>query len=185
MKGREPIESYKERALAHSLFGTRIPVIGNSSLSIGPDILDDSYGCSTDSHKAWYPIGQLKMVPFIISYVKCTDHGPCADLHVYKQTRIYETVPRLSTCDILLHCSASLYHCFTLHSFAFAQHCAVDHPPLLVSCTHLHPCRLYPSRVLPSDPVSLLQVRPLPPISSESQHLSDRAPRGLQVGEWD
>ena len=33
----------------------------------------------------------------------------------------------------------------------------------------MHPHRLYPPRVSPSDPVSLLQVRPLPIISSESQ----------------
>ena len=39
-------------------------------------------------------------------------------------------------------------------------------------CTHLHPHRLYPPRVSPSNPVSLLQVQPLPPISSELQHWS-------------
>ena len=112
------------------------------------------------------------MVPSIISYVWRTDHGPCADLHVYKQARIYETVSRLSTCDILLHCSAPLYHCSTLYSSAFAQHCIVTPLALTPHCTHLHPYRLHPPRVSPSDPVSLLQVRPLPTISSESQHLT-------------
>ena len=35
--------------------------------------------------------------------IQHTDHGLCADPHVYKQTQIYETVPRLSTCNILPH----------------------------------------------------------------------------------
>ena len=60
-------------------------------------------------------------------------------------------------------------HCSTSYSSAFAQHCIVTHPPLLTSCTRVHPHRLYPPRVSPSTPVSLLQVRPLPTISSESQ----------------
>ena len=63
----------------------------------------------------------------------------------------------------------SCLHCSTLYSSAFAQHCIVAHPPLSTSCTRVHPHRLYPPRVSPSDPVSLLQVRPLPAISSESQ----------------
>ena len=103
------------------------------------------------------------MTPSMISDVQRTDHGPCANLHVYKPTQIYETVPRLSTCDILLHCSTS-------YSSAFAQHCTVAYPIPPLSCTRVHPHRLYPPRVSPSDPVSLLQVRPLPTISSESQH---------------
>ena len=61
-------------------------------------------------------------------------------------------------------------HCSTLYSSAFAQHCIVARPPLPTSCTRVHPHRLYPPRVSPSDPVSLLQVRPLPTISSELQH---------------
>ena len=48
------------------------------------------------------------MAPLMISDVQRTDHGPCANLYVYKPTQIYETVPRLSTCDILLHCFAPL-----------------------------------------------------------------------------
>ena len=111
------------------------------------------------------------MAPSIISDVQHTDHGPCANLYVYKPTQIYETVPRLSTYDILLHCFALLPHCSTPYSSAFAQHCIVAYPPVLVSCTRLYPHRLYPPRVSPSDPVSLLQVRPLPTISSESQHV--------------
>ena len=63
----------------------------------------------------------------------------------------------------------SCLHCSTSYSFAFAQHCIVARPPLPTSCTRVHPHHLYPSRVSPSDPVSLLQVRPLPTISSESQ----------------
>ena len=93
------------------------------------------------------------------------------NLYVYKPTQIYETVPRLSTCDILLHCSALVYHCSTLYSSAFAQHCIVArlvNPP---RCTCLHPHCLHPPRVSPSDPMSLLQVRPLPTISSELQHI--------------
>ena len=66
----------------------------------------------------------------------------------------------------------SCLHCSTLYSSAFAQHCIVAHLVTPPCCTHLHPHRLYPSRVSPSDPVSLLQVQPLPPISSESQHWS-------------
>ena len=147
-------------------------MVGNSSPPTGLDISGSSHGCSTDSHKAQHPIGRLGMVPSIISYVWHTDHGPCANLHVYKQAWIYETVPRLSTCDILLHCSAPLYHCSTLYSSAFAQHCIVTPLALTPHCTHLHPHRLHPPRVSPSDPVSLLQVRPLPTISSESQHLT-------------
>ena len=64
----------------------------------------------------------------------------------------------------------SCFHCSTSYSSAFAQHCIVARPPLPTSCTHVHPHRLHPSRVSPSAPVSLLQVRPLPQISSESQH---------------
>ena len=147
-----------------------IPTVSNSSPFIGPDISGDSHGRSMDSHKAWHPIGQLRMVPSIISYKRRTDHGPCTDLYVYKQARIYETVPRLPTCDILLHCSALLPHCFTSYSSAFAQHCIVAYPAPPPCCTRVYPHRFYPPRVSPSDPVSLLQVRPLPPISSESQH---------------
>ena len=116
------------------------------------------------------------MVPSINSYTRHTDHGPCADPHVYKQAQIYETVPRLSTCDILLHCSALLPHCSTPYSSAFAQHCIVAYLATPPRCTCLHPYRLHPPRVLPSDPVSLLQVRPLPTISSESQHLGKVIP---------
>ena len=116
-----------------------ILMAGNPSPPIGPDISDDSHGRSTDSHKAQHPIGRLKMVPSINSYVRRTDHGSCTDPHVYKQARIYETVSRLSTCDILLHCSVLLYHCSTLYSSAFAQHCIVDHPCPLVSA---HACTL-------------------------------------------
>ena len=147
-----------------------IPTIKNPSPPIGPGISDDSHGRSMDSHKAQHPIGRLKMVPSIISYVRRTDHGPCADLYVYKQAQIYKTVPRLSTCDILLHCSALLPHCFTLYSSAFVQHCIVTHLATPPRCTRLHPHRLHPPRVSPSDPVSLFQVRPLPKISSESQY---------------
>ena len=89
---------------------------------------------------------------------------------VYKPAWIYETVPRLSTCDILLHCSASLPHCSIPYSSAFAQHCIVAPYHSLSCCTHLHPYCQYPPRVSPSDPMSLLQVRPLPTISSELQH---------------
>ena len=63
----------------------------------------------------------------------------------------------------------SCLHCSTQYSSAFAQHCIVAplvYPPC---CTRVHSHRLYPPRVSPSDPVSLLQVRPLPTISSESQ----------------
>ena len=158
MKGRELIESYKEGTRTHSLFGTRIPAVSNSSPFIGPGISGDSHSHSTDSHEAQHPIGRLKVVPFIISYVWHTDHGLCADLHVYKQARIYKTVPRLSTCDILLHCSAILYYCSTSYSSAFAQHCVVTHPITPRHCTRLHPHHLHPPRVSPSDPVSLLQV---------------------------
>ena len=66
----------------------------------------------------------------------------------------------------------SCLHCSTLYSSAFAQHCIVAHPPLPISCTRVHPHRFYPPRVSPSDPVSLLQVRPLFAIDSESQHAS-------------
>ena len=66
----------------------------------------------------------------------------------------------------------SCLHCSTPYSSALAQHCIVAHPPLSTSCTRVHPHRLYPPRVSPSDPVSLLQVRPLPTISSESQQPS-------------
>ena len=65
----------------------------------------------------------------------------------------------------------SRLHCSTSYSSAFAQHCIVARPPLPTSCTRMHPHRFYPSRVSPSDPVSLLQVRPLPTISSESQQV--------------
>ena len=64
----------------------------------------------------------------------------------------------------------SCLHCSTQYSSAFAQHCIVARPPLPTSCTRVHPRCLHPPRVSPSDPVSLLQVRPLPTISSESQH---------------
>ena len=64
----------------------------------------------------------------------------------------------------------SCLHCSTSYSSAFAQHCIVAPPAITPCCTRVHPHRLHPSRVSPSDPVSLLQVRPLPIISSESQH---------------
>ena len=60
-------------------------------------------------------------------------------------------------------------HCSTSYSSAFAQHCIVAPLALTPRCTRVHPHHLYPPRVSPSDPVSLLQVRPLPTISSESQ----------------
>ena len=64
----------------------------------------------------------------------------------------------------------SCLHCSTQYSSAFAQHCIVAHPPLSTCCTHVHPHCIHHPRVSPSTPLSLLQVRPLPPISSESQH---------------
>ena len=62
-------------------------------------------------------------------------------------------------------------HCSTSYSSAFAQHCIVTHLVYPPCCTRVYPHRLYPPRVSPSDPMSLLQVRPLPTISSESQQL--------------
>ena len=77
----------------------------------------------------------------------------------------------------------SCLHCSTQYSSASAQHCIVAPPPLSISCTRVHPHCVYPPRVSPSAPVSLLQVRPLPPISSESQqlrHLRTRTTSGHQ-----
>ena len=65
----------------------------------------------------------------------------------------------------------SCLYCSTSYSSAFAQHCIVAHLANPPRCTCLHPHRLHPPRVSPSDPVSLLQVRPLPTISSESQQM--------------
>ena len=65
----------------------------------------------------------------------------------------------------------SCLHCSTSYSSAFAQHCIVAYPAPSPCCTRVHPHHLYPPRVSPSDPVSLLQVRPLPAISSESQQV--------------
>ena len=70
-------------------------------------------------------------------------------------------------------------HCSTPYSSAFAQHCIVAPLALTPCCTRVHPHRLHPPRVSPSTPVSLLQVRPLPTISSESQ----QTPPHRNVGE--
>ena len=116
MKGRKPIESYKIRALAHSIFGMRIPTVSNSGLSIGPDILDDSHGRSMDSHETQHFIGRLKMVPSIISYVRCTDHGPCTDPMYISRPEYTRQSPdcplviffftALPSCITALHCTA-------------------------------------------------------------------------------
>ena len=75
-------------------------------------------------------------------------------------------------CPLVIFSFTALPLAFTaLHKYssAFAQHCIVA-PLALTPCgTRVHPHRLHPPRVSPSAPVSLLQVRPLPPISSESQ----------------
>ena len=86
-------------------------------------------------------------------------------------------------CPLVIYSFTALpfcLHCSTSYSSAFAQHCIVAHPPLSTSCTRVHPhCVHYP-RVSPSTPVSLLQVRPLPAISSESQHHGGDGAKVLQ-----
>ena len=64
----------------------------------------------------------------------------------------------------------SCLHCSTSYSSVFVQHSTVAPPTLTSSRTRVHSHRLYYPRVSPSASVSLLQVRPLPAISSESQH---------------
>ena len=52
-----------------------VPAVNNSSPPIGLGILDDSHGCSTDSHQGTASYWTIKMVPFIISYIRCTVTG--------------------------------------------------------------------------------------------------------------
>ena len=99
-------------------------------------------------------------IPRYISRPKYTRQSPDCPLVIFSFTAL-----------------PSCLHCSTQYSSAFAQHCIVARPPLSTSCTRVHPHRLYYPRVSPSDPVSLLQVRPLPTISSESQQV----PSGVRL----
>ena len=81
----------------------------------------------------------------------------------------------------------SWLHCSTSYSSAFAQHCIVACPPLPTSCTRVHPHCIHHPRVSPSASLSLLQVRPLPSISSESQqpwHVRWRARGRRPAWSW-
>ena len=89
-----------------------VPAVDNSSPPIGLGISNDSHIHSTDSHQGTASYWTMKMVPSIISYIRCTDHGLCADLHVYTVSRP-EYTRQSPDCPLVIFSFIALPPCIT------------------------------------------------------------------------